>query len=133
MPNDTTPLLPPDPEKPGRYWMTRTGWNIGERVEIWEWSPAEPLWRHEQWGPMSPDLAGKAGYTLATRHRIPTPGELEAVYALADTLRDLANDAVIPHQGAHIVGQETFSAAGARVKALREAAAMLRAALGGGA
>lgn len=83
MPNDTTPLLPPDPEKPGRYWMTRTGWNIGERVEIWEWSPAEPLWRHEQWGPMSPDLAGKAGYTLATRHRIPTPGELEAVYALA--------------------------------------------------
>jgi len=77
---DTPALLPPHPDRPGRYWMTRTGWNIGKRVEIWEWSPAEPLWRHEQWGPMSPDLAGKAGYTLSVRHRILELGELAAVW-----------------------------------------------------
>jgi len=77
-------LLPPDPSVPGRYWMTRTGWNIGRRVEIWEWSPSEPLWRHEQWGPMSPDLAGKAGYTLCVPYRILKPGELEAVHRLTD-------------------------------------------------
>lgn len=83
MPTDTPAILPPDLDRPGRYWMTRTGWNIGKRVEIWEWSPAEPLWRHEQWGPMSPDLAGKAGYTLASPHPIPAAAALDAVYALA--------------------------------------------------
>lgn len=139
MPNDTTPLLPPDPSRSGFYYLTKPEWTGSIRNEIWRWSASDHTngwschWQHESRAPMAAEWAARAGFTLATRHRIPTPGELEAVYALADTLRDLANDAVIPHQGAHIVGQETFSAAGARVKALREAAAMLRDALGGGA
>lgn len=122
MPNDIA-VLPPDPDKPGRYWMTRTGWNIGKRVEIWEWSPAEPLWRHEQWGPMSPDLAGKAGYTLATRHRILTPGELDYIHLIAQGLEDEA-------KAKERSGSATDLGAAA---AFLAAAAMLRAALGGGA
>jgi hypothetical protein len=128
----TTPLLPPDPEKSGLYYLAHNG----GPPRVWEWSAdacGTGGWIAGDGRICRPEHVGAWGYTLAPPHRIPTPGELEAVYALADTLRDLANDAVIPHQGAHIVGQETFSAAGARVKALREAAAMLRAALGGGA
>lgn len=90
--SDTPALLPPDPDRPGRYWMTRTGWNIGKRVEIWEWSPSEPLWRHEQWGPMSPDLAGKAGYTLASPHPIPSAAALERLYVLLAKMEQQAVD-----------------------------------------
>jgi hypothetical protein len=89
MPNDTTPLLPPDPSRSGFYYLTKPEWTGSIRNEIWRWSASDHTngwschWQHESRAPMAAEWAARAGYTLATRHRIPTPGELEAVYALA--------------------------------------------------
>lgn len=71
MPNDTTPLLPPNPEKPGRYWLKQ---HAGPDV-VGLWYPHSRYWRVEGWRtPAGPEDLQFAGYTLATRHRIPTRG-----------------------------------------------------------
>ncbi len=139
MPNDTTPLLPPNPSRSGFYYLTKPEWTGSIRNEIWRWSAADHTkgwschWQHESRAPMAAEWAARAGYTLATRHRIPTPAELEAVHQVVETLLDVANLAVITPQDEQHVGPVVYAASGAQVQALRDAAAMLRAALGGGA
>jgi hypothetical protein len=130
MPNDTTPLLPPDPDKPGWWWLQTKD----ARIFGAQWSPAAGCWTFgsERKG-RSPSSLARYGYTLATRHRIPTPAELEAVHQVVETLLDVANLAVITPQDEQHVGPVVYAASGAQVQALRDAAAMLRAALGGGA
>ena len=59
----------------------------------------------------------------------PDPAALEAVYQVVETLLDVANLAVITPQDEIHVGPVIYAASGAQVKALRDAAAMLRAAL----
>lgn len=115
-----TPLLPPDPTITAGWWVQC---GVSDPI-LATWDAYDQRWL------VPGSVHGSMHrYHLACLRPIPRPAALEAVCALVDTLRDMANDAVIPHQGAHIVGEEAFSAAGARVMALRDAAAMLSAAL----
>ena len=130
MPNDTTPLLPPDPDKPGRYWIKRPD---ELPLDMWEWDPHNREWwrRTDDKDLCSPDLAGNAGYTLATRHRILTPGELEAVYAAAGQMHS-QKEAARRVMNRSMIGGYDWRQASVREAAFAEAAAMLRDALGGG-
>ena len=126
--SDTPALLPPDPSVPGEYWLIRSG----RKPEAWTWLPDIRSW-------FSRNIAGSVvryaegmaseGYTLASRRPIPGPAALEAVYQVVETLLDVANLAVITPQDEIHVGPVIYAASGAQVKALRDAAAMLRAAL----
>lgn len=120
MPNDTTPLLPPDPDKPGWWWLQTKD----ARIFGAQWSPAAGCWTFgsERKG-RSPSSLARYGYTLATRHRILTPGELDYIHLIAQGLEDEA-------KAKERSGSATDLGAAA---AFLAAAAMLRAALGGGA
>ena len=122
MPNEIAPLLPPDPEKPGRYWLKQ---HAGPDV-IGLWYPHGRYWRVEGWRtPAGPEDLHYCGYTLATRHRIPTPGELEAVYAAWDAIQ-----ARIARLEARLESSETDIG---ELSGLVRADDLLRDALGGGA
>lgn len=123
-----TPLLPPDPEKPGRYWLKT---NDGGPDVTARWEPAG-YWRIEGTGKNStPAYLAHAGYTLATRHRILTPGELEAVYAAAGQMHS-QKEAARRVMNRSMIGGYDWRQASVREAAFAEAAAMLRDALGGG-
>lgn len=98
MPNDTTPLLPPDPSRSGFYYLTKPEWTGSIRDEIWRWSASDHTngwschWQHESRAPMAAEWAARAGYTLAIPHRIPTPGELERLHKLADDFKREARE-----------------------------------------
>lgn len=123
-----TPLLPPDPEKPGRYWLKT---NDGGPDVTARWEPAG-YWRIEGTGKNStPAYLAHAGYTLATRHRILTPGELEAVYAAAGQMHS-QKKAAMRMCRRYVVGTVDYEQERTRASAYADAAAMLRDALGGG-
>ena len=73
----TAALLPPDPTKPGRYWLAVAG--SQPPIEcIAVWVPAVGLWT---------TLAGNIyprdrGYTLASPHPIPTAAQLDALWSM---------------------------------------------------
>lgn len=122
---DTPALLPPDPSKPGQYWIR----SAEGRDVIGVWNPSGH-WTFIGWRTLaSPIGLALAGYTLATPHPIPGPAALEAVYQVVETLLDVANLSVITPQDEIHVGPVIYAASSAQVKALRDAAAMLRAAL----
>lgn len=125
MPTDTPALLPPDPSVPGRYWVRASD---GRNV-IATWSP-KGFWRVAGRTQINtPKYLTHHGYTLASRYPIPGPAALKAVYQVVETLLDVANLSVITPQDEIHVGPVIYAASGAQVKALRDAAAMLRAAL----
>jgi len=113
----TAALLPPDPTREAQYYLTRTGWNIGKRVEIWRWCPEEPIWRNEQWGPMGADLAGKAGYTLASPHPIPTAAQLDALWELMANLENAVSAYSDPSVDVHPIAYQQTVAMRNRLRA----------------
>lgn len=120
-----TALLPPDPTKPGRYWLKQ---HWGDDV-VARWNPSGRYWNTGEFSVLTAKDAAVLGCTLASRRPIPGPAALEAVYQVVETLLDVANLAVITPQDEIHVGPVIYAASGAQVKALRDAAAMLRAAL----
>lgn len=132
-----TPLLPPDPSRSGFYYLTKPEWTGSIRNEIWRWSASDHTngwschWQHESRAPMAAEWAARAGFTLATRHRILTPGELEAVYAAAGQMHS-EKEAARRVMNRSMIGGYDWRQASVREAAFAEAAAMLRDALGGG-
>ena len=81
MPTDTPALLPPHPDRPGRYWIA-----CGDvkKPEVWEFlGGAFGFWVDANGDQVLPEVAHDEGYTLAIPHPIPSAAALEAVYALA--------------------------------------------------
>lgn len=119
----STPLLPPDPDKPGWWWLRTKD----ARIFGAQWSPAAGCWTFgsERTG-RSPSSLARYGYTLATRHRIPTPAELEAVW---DTLVKIERGAAFAVIVAQDGNAKDCDEQKVRAHAFGHAAAMLRAAL----
>lgn len=94
---DTPALLPPDPDRPGRYWMKpRWGDDIVAR-----WNPSGRYWNAWEFSVLTAKHAAVLGYTLASPHPIPSAAALKRLHnptkAMVDAvLSGLALDARIP-------------------------------------
>jgi len=117
----TITLLPPDPTLDAHYWINHVEFGA---IPV-RWDAAGQFWENG----FDAAHMGNLGCTLASPHPIPGPAALEAVYGVVETLLDVANLSVITPQDEIHVGPVIYAASGAQVKALRDAAAMLRAAL----
>lgn len=121
---DTPALLPPDPTRDGYYWFRSLVFE-GEFM-VWRWSARDQTWADGDiiMGPTDT----LPGCTLATRHRIPTPAELEAVW---DTLVKIERGAAFAVIAAQDGNAKDCDEQKVRAHAFGHAAAMLRSALGG--
>lgn len=82
----TEPLLPPDPTKPGRYWLAVS--RSQPPVEfIADWVPPTGIWV----GPLGKIYPRDSNYTLASPHPIPTAAQLDALHRLADDVAAIAD------------------------------------------
>ena len=75
MPTFGDMLIPPDMETPALYWLRHES---GEPNEIWEWVPADMIWRRDL--DYTPGGMVRDGYTLASRRRNPSAREMDAIY-----------------------------------------------------
>lgn len=82
---DTPALLPPDPSKPGRYWLrTPNGLEVIANFRCGSWLVmGQPTYYGAR-------FMREQGYTLAIPHPIPGPAALEAVYRLLSHIDDAA-------------------------------------------
>lgn len=97
MPSDTPALLPPDPDRPGRYWLKT---DHSPEPEVWTWDAKEKYWKQGgRWLSVSAMQLYHA--TLASPHPIPSAAALKRLHnptkAMVDAvLSGLALDARIP-------------------------------------
>lgn len=112
---DTPVLLPPDPDRPGRYWL-KPHW--GDDI-VARWNPSGRYWNTGEFAVLTAKDAAVLGYTLASPHSIPSAAGLERFYVLVQGFE--AEGAAKEQAG------DTISVGAAA--AFFTAAAMLRAAL----
>lgn len=118
-------LLPPDPSKPGSYWIARRGDGF---CDMWDWLPDDQEWwrRTDDGDVCSPEEASRMGYTFPKLpvHPIPNPAALEKLYAAVEQMHR-EKEAALKICNLYVVGTVDFERESTRAAAYTYSARLL--------
>ena len=121
---DTPALLPPDPDRPGRYWP-KPHW--GDDI-VARWNPSGRYWNTGEFSVLQPRMPQFSATPSPAPHPIPGPAALEAIYAAAGQMHR-EKEAARRTMNRSLIGGYDWREASTREAAFMAAYDMLRAAL----